>query len=306
MTAVETRPQIGTSFEGSLAQCISMWESKIGRRPEILRVFSPGFVRDPTPILKPILDAGITPWWSTKWSPYPATDYPILAGHLHKLGKPVIVSAQHEPENDGGSMTPERFTFRSGEFFDAIRRASNAVIGEILMRESFHNGAAARWLVNNGKRHFIGVDGYNPRGPAGMTYEQLAAPVLAWAKRNGDVPIFWGEISTQGTDKEREAWMCLAHAHDQSPDYSQVRVFCHYHSAGGERAGDAPSWHLDQSRAGKGLDVAGSWHLESKPSDPGGPRVFAVGALTEDKLTPAVYADAMRRVKPRPLTGPLV
>ncbi|HEX8344735.1 MAG TPA: hypothetical protein VF657_08325, partial [Actinoplanes sp.] len=304
-----TRPLYGSSFEAAsdalaLSGVQSLWNGVVGKPCEVFRVFSSTFVQNPTSFLAPIIAAGITPWWSTKWSTNPAVDYPLLKANLDALGAKVIVTAQHEPENDGGTMTHSVFQAGSAAFFDGLVGDPDVIIGEVLMRESFANGSAALWLANNGKRHFIGADGYNPKGPNGLTYPALLTPVREFAAGYGDLPVYWGEISSQGNDDERSAYFASAFLHNET--HASVRVWCHYHSTGGERAGNPPSWHLDQARAGAGLNQVGSWTLTAKPSAPSGPLVYAVGALAADAMTPAVYNAAMARATARPLTGSVV
>ncbi len=200
----------------SRAQVLEGLEQKVGRKFELHRTyqlwddppvsdatsFDVATGRVPAISIKPKLrHGGAIPWTEIASGAQDAT-IKAQATALKALGKPVILSFHHEPENDADYGTPADFVAAWRHYVSVFRAegAGNVSFAWILMSGSFSRDAAKAnaFYPGDDAVDWIGVDTYNWYDCKNFKWKSLGevlASFRTWAAPHRK-PIFIAELGS--------------------------------------------------------------------------------------------------------------
>lgn len=241
-------PLIGASIEkgafGSQAAATAAFEELTGAPVMIARRFSNTFPSNFRNVEAFAVDIGQRHRWiSVKGDPTLAQWITFL-GTIPVDGFDTWVTINHEPENDGGSMTPTVFRSRLALMSTAVDQVNRDDIhkGLILMtwleRDNDPTTSSASWFPDSAilPGFTLGIDPYDPN--ARNTFESLVAATVALWDAAGGHDWMVTEVGTKRTGQAGVDWIAAAGTYCRAdPDCKALMWF---HAA----AGDNGPWYL--------------------------------------------------------------
>jgi plastocyanin len=179
------------------------------------------------------------------------------AADVAAFDAPVIVSFNHEPENDAAAGSPADYVaaFRHvRERFIAVG-ATNAIFAWTVMAWSFRKGTSAAYYPGDDAVDVIAGDGYNwygcsnPTGPW-RSFTEVFSAWHAWGAARGKPMIIaeWGTGEDRAVPGRKATWIDLAATQLKLwPDIVGVAYF--HHDRGCARWVDSSTSSLDAFRA---------------------------------------------------------
>lgn len=308
-----TRPWMGSSAPEGLVGFRRLEDTIVKRKLELYRLFDSTFNPNPRDKLLSHIEAGRVPVYSLK---EPSGDtasrtaqWTTFANNIKDLPGFVIVILNHEPENDAG-YTVGQFGIDFTLFYETVKPIVGAGVwlGPCYMGVSSYSAARAAWwaLLDTLPMDILMADAYNQvnKRSFAQIFDRFGQKA---ATRTDLVPVTgipWGvtEVSTHGTDDEREVWVKGAQAYWELPTKNMLKIVLWYDSDLGDNAAYV-GWRLERA-------LPDGWYPQVIPErDPvklyarSKPADWQVGIeWVTDTKTPAAFAAAMNT--PRRALGP--
>ena len=243
-------PLIGASIEkgafGSQAAATMAFEAQTGAPVMIARRFNNGFPTNFRNVEAFNVDTGKRHRWiSVKGDPTLAQWVSFL-GTIPQDGFDTWVTINHEPENDGGSMTPTVFKSRLALMSTAIDQVNRDDIhkGLVLMtwleRDADPNTSSASWFPDSAilPGFTLGIDPYDPNSR--NDFEALVSATIALWDAAGGHDWMVTEVGTKRTGQAGVDWIADMGSYCRAdPDCKALMWF---HAA----AGDNGPWYLPE------------------------------------------------------------
>lgn len=162
-------------------------------------------------------------------------------------GEPCVTALAiwHEPENNGGTMTPTKYKAACNAIDAAIVRSGRkdliaAVILMTWLEEDRDGGTSSGdWMPDNAHRFALLVDPYDPNNSRTL-WSKIEATLALWRAKGG---VFWGvsETASHRTGTDLATWIREGFLKCKSEG---ALFWCWFHSAVGTQAG-TQGWWLD-------------------------------------------------------------
>ena len=241
-------PLIGASIEkgtfGTQAAATAAFEAQTGAPAMIARRFIGSFPTNFANVEAFSVDTGKRHRWiSVKGDPTLAQWITFL-GTIPQDGFDTWVTINHEPENDGGSMTPTVFKSRLALMSTAIDQVNRDDIhkGLILMtwleRDNDATTSSASWFPDSDilPSFTLGIDPYDPNSR--NTFASLVSATIALWDAAGGHDWMVTEVGTKRTGQAGVDWIAGMGSYCRAdPDCKALMWF---HAA----AGDNGPWYL--------------------------------------------------------------
>lgn len=228
----------------TLAQATGNFETAIGNNLDIARRFTGTFPTSFASVGTFAVDTGVRDRFiSVKGTPTLGQWVTFLKS-IPADGFETWVAINHEPENDGGTMTPTVFKAKNALMLQAIRQVNRAdlhpalVLMTWLERDGNSTTSSAQWFPDEPWAFTLGIDPYDPNNRLQLV-DLSSATITLW-KLAGGQSWMVTETGTHRTGADGVAWIRAAGVYCGSdPGCGAIMWF---HSAVGA---EGPWWLSD-------------------------------------------------------------